>query len=112
MSSEGEQKRTSPGLKQVKLRLAIPGAMTGLFANNLIVQQDEYSAFLNFYLAHPPFVTGTQEEVQEQLEKLDTIEGKIVAQVIIPREQLEPFARAMLENVAQLKGSTGDQEPK
>lgn len=92
-----------PETRRVTLRLVIPSSIEGSYANNMLVQQDDNAAYLSFFLAPPPMLMGTPDQIQEQLKKLDTIEGRFVTQVIIPKDRLEMFAKALLENVQRNK---------
>jgi hypothetical protein len=86
---------SAPEVKHLKLKVNVPTPSPGVYANQMLVQQDGESAFLTFILAVPPVIIGDPEEVQQQIAKIDSIEGRFVSQIIIPKSKLGEFAKAL-----------------
>jgi len=93
-----------------------------VFANQMLVQSDGTSTYLSFFLLQPPVLLGSEDEVQKQVDELTELSANMVAQVIVPKEQLaklieamativksEPPTKAVLDSGANALGGIGTQ---
>jgi 2-methylisocitrate lyase-like PEP mutase family enzyme len=63
------------------------------YANHLLAQRDGNSMYLSFCQVNPPHLIGAAEEIEEQLERIKSLQAVLVARLVIP---LDSF-RAMFE---------------
>lgn len=84
--------------KQVQLLYKSPESMRFVFSNNMIVQFDGTSFFLTFYETTPPMVMGSEQEVREQIEALETLPAYAVAKVVIPADKMGKFVAVLNQN--------------
>ena len=81
--------------KSVRISFPLSPEINPVFANQMLVQADESTTYLSFFVVHPPVILGSEDEVQKQINELDEVSAKMVAQVIIPRERMILFVEAM-----------------
>jgi hypothetical protein len=53
------------------------------YASHAFVQTGQHEAFLSFFLAQPPILTGTPEENLAKMKQLEGIQADCVAQIIV-----------------------------
>jgi hypothetical protein len=69
------------------------------FANNLIVQFDDPEFHLSFFDVKPPLITGsTLDEQKKQIEEIGSIKGECVCRIVVSKERMPRFIKAMQEN--------------
>ena len=83
--------------KPVKLEWQFPGNLEATFANNLLVQQDRDAWYFSFCFASPPVLFGSKEEIKTQIEKIDSIPAKCVAQIVVPKDCIPSFLEVINE---------------
>jgi hypothetical protein len=97
------KKKTKPSESghAVSLRMKYVGSpeVKPAFANHMLVQSDESMVYLTFFQAQPPVILGNAEEVRRQVEELTEMPAKMVAQVLVPRDRIAKFVKAIAANI-------------
>lgn len=83
--------------KAVKLEWQFPGDLEATFANNLVIQQDRDAWYFSFCFASPPLLFGSKEEIRAQLETIESIPAKCVAQIVVPKDCVPDFIEVINE---------------
>jgi len=69
------------------------------FANHLVVQGVSDEVHLSFFQIQPPMIFGSDEQKTEQLKKVDHIDGKHVARIIVARKRLAGIVKVLQEQL-------------
>lgn len=83
-SNKGVPEKDTPIKDGRMLPIHYPESGLGLFANHMIAQNTGTELHLSFFQLHPPILTGTPEEINRAFAKIDNIEAKPVAHLIVP----------------------------
>lgn len=70
------------------LPISYPESELGLFANHMIAQNSGTEFHLSFFQLHPPILTGTPEEINRAVAKIDSVQAKPVVHLIVPTDQV------------------------
>ncbi|MGH7140591.1 MAG: hypothetical protein ACREHD_33075, partial [Pirellulales bacterium] len=89
--------------KPVELEWQFPIGLEATFANNLLVQQDRDVWYFSFCFAAPPLLFGSKEEVKAQVEKIESIPAKCVAQIVVPKECIPDFLQVINEQAEKAR---------
>jgi len=90
--------------KEVSVKYTFPEDLKTQFVSNLVIQHEPGIFILSFFETLPPFILGeTEEEKRMVLEKIEFIESKCLARLIITPEKMEAFIKAMSENLNAYK---------
>ena len=84
----------------VKLDFQIPESVTTRLANHAIVQAEQNGWFLSFFEAVPPMILGSREEVETQMQKVQTVPAVCVARIFLPAGRVQDFVNA-IQSVSQ-----------
>lgn len=68
------------------------------YATNFAIQHSEDEFFLSFYEIRPPFLTGTQEQLNEQLNNLEYLKAECVARIAISFKKMPEVIEAIQGN--------------
>lgn len=111
MSSKDEKKKGKG--YNFPLKFSIPEDVEGKYATHLQVQHSKDEFIINFFEARPPIITGTEEEKEEQLEKMSAVEANCVARIIVSPRRMQGFIDTLHENfekfISQFEGE-GEEE--
>ena len=105
--ADGKPKSRS---KAVELEWQFPSGLEATFANNLVVQQDRDAWYFSFCFAAPPLLFGSKEEIKAQVEKMESIPAKCVAQIVVPKACIPEFLQVINEQ-AEKAGMTASKDP-
>jgi hypothetical protein len=98
--ADGKPKARS---KSVELEWQLPSGLETTFANNLLVQQDRDVWYFSFCFAAPPLLFGSKEEIKAQVEKIESIPAKCVAQIVVPKECIPDFLQVINEQAEKAR---------
>lgn len=93
---------TKPKLfrKSIKLERVYPENLHSHFVSNIVVQHEPDSFILSFFEVWPPaIIGGDEEEKQKELEKINRVEAKCVARLVVTPKKMADFVKAMTENL-------------
>jgi len=76
---------------------------TALYANNLLAQCDGNFMYLSFCQVNPPYLLGTVEEKQKQLEQIKSLQAALVARLVIPVDAFRAMFEVLQQQVAMMK---------
>ena len=89
--------------KKVKLELVYPDNLETKFVNHIIVQNLKEYFTLSFYEAMiPPVVGDTEDERKSIFEKIEKVDAKCVARVIITPEKMKKLIDILQTNYKKL----------
>jgi hypothetical protein len=92
--------------KQVSIKYTFPEDLKTQFVSNLVIQHEPGIFMLSFFETLPPIILGeTEEEKHMVLEKIEFLESKCLARLIITPEKMEAFIKAMSENFNAYKNT-------
>ena len=78
-----------------------PPGQRGQFANHMIIQFDNHEFHLSFFEIQPPVLIGSEEDKRQVLESLDHIDAVCVARIVISKDRMPVFVKAISEHVAR-----------
>ena len=95
---------------EVPIEWHVPDSITSQYATNMIVQHTEHEFIISFFETIPPFLIGILAE--EELKKLDSVQAKCVARVVIARGRMTQFIDALQTNLktAESKSASSEEE--
>ena len=96
MGEKGPIQLGNATTKEVSLAYVLPEDVRGAYANHMLIQQDGDVTYLSFFHAPPPFISGTTEQISEQLANMSSIKAKLITQLIVPKSQIRSFANALV----------------
>ncbi len=99
----GPQESKKPG-RSFQLEFHTPENFATLHATNITVQGLSDGVIVSFFEALPPLVVGTQKEVEEALENIDTIRANCVGRFIISNTQFPKFVEVLNEALTKQQG--------
>ena len=102
--SEAEQKE--PEGIALHVDWHIPEGAQSRYANNVLVQADQYEIIISFFEAQLPILLGQPEENRRKLEELGSIRAELVSRIVVSPEILPVVIKALetgLENYRQAK---------
>jgi len=106
MQDKPDSKSSELLTKQVSIKYTFPEDLKTQFVSNLVVQHEPGILILSFFETLPPIILGqTEEEKHMALEKIEFIESKCLARLIITPEKMEAFIKAMSENLNAYKNT-------
>lgn len=87
--------------KQVQLQRTYPENLQSHFVVNMVVQHQPDMFILSFFEVWPPAILGeTDEEKQEMLDSLESVEAKCVARLVVTPSRMREFVAVMNENLS------------
>lgn len=78
-----------------------------LHANNLLAQCDGNLMYLSFCQVNPPYLIGTLEERQKQLEQIKSLPAALVARLVIPVDAFRNMFELLQGQMAMMKEREG-----
>jgi len=80
--------------KQVRIVRKYPDDLQSYYASHIVVQHEPDRFILSFFEVWPPaIIAETDEEKQQLLESIDSVEAKCVARIIMSPNRMEEFLR-------------------
>ncbi len=87
---------TEPGNSvSVPIEWYTPDNIQSIYASNMFVQPGEYEITLSFFETLLPMLTGSPEENKARIERLEAIQAKCVARVIIHPDLVPKLIQAL-----------------
>jgi len=91
---------TKVALKALPLRRVYPKELTTQFADNIIFQfapagKPDHFIFSFFQLQHPAILANTEAEAKKEVEKINDIEAKCVARIILTPDVVKDIMEVM-----------------
>lgn len=77
-------------------------SVPSIFSNHLVIQFDGEEFHLGFYEMKPPLVTGTPEQVKQQMEQIEFADAYCVANIVVSKGRMEAFAQTIRRNVSRV----------
>lgn len=87
--------------------------VSAVFANQLLVQVDDYECHLSFFEIQPPLIVGTPEEKKKAIAELKAVPARCVARIVVSKERLQGFVDAIqgtIDKIRETKGSVNGKE--
>lgn len=69
------------------LEWEIPDQLTPRYATNVVVQHGEHEFLLSFFDIQKPILVGSQEDIKNQLSRIDKVIAKCVGQIYIAADE-------------------------
>lgn len=90
----------------VRVDYQLPADQPLSFANNLLVQRDQNTVYMSFFVVRPPMTVPdlSLEEMKDRLSNIESVPGRCVAQVAVPIERMPEFLGA-IARVLPIKSS-------
>jgi hypothetical protein len=86
--------------KEVKLKRVFPEGVQAQFVDHFVIQHRPDHYILTFYdVMMPPIVAEDEEEFQELVDKLEEIEARCVARLVLTHRGMKAFYEALSSNV-------------
>ncbi|NPV57633.1 MAG: hypothetical protein HPY76_13315 [Anaerolineae bacterium] len=83
---------------ELPIRWNIPEGIVARYATNIVVQHTNDEFILSFFEIKPPILLGEPEEIAEQLKDLQAVNATCVAQVIVAKNRMADFIKALENN--------------
>jgi hypothetical protein len=83
------------------IKWTFPPGLVSRAATNIIVQHSEHEFTISFFEVQQPILLGTLEEVQSQLEQIESVPMICVSRVIISATRMEGFLEVLQKNFEQ-----------
>ncbi len=96
-----------PTIKEVKIKFIYPDDLKSKFTNNIIVQHQKDHFVISFFETFLPGLLGSKEEQKKMLEKIDHVESKCIARLIVTPEKMADFIKAMESNYNNYSNNFG-----
>ena len=88
--------------KEVKLKRVFPEGIQAQFVDHFVIQHRPDHYILTFYdVMMPPIIAEDEEEFQEIVNKLEEIEARCVARLVLTHRGMEDFYEALSSNVSK-----------
>lgn len=107
-----DKKRLGKEGYQFPMEWQIPEDVESKYATHLNIQSTDQEFVINFFEAHPPIITGTEEQKKTQLEELSSVEATCVARIIVTPQRMRDFLDTMEESFEKFMSRAQDQEEK
>ena len=92
--------QTALSTKKIRVNRTFPQDLQSQFVNDVVIQHQPDHFIISFFEVHPPLVLGeTEEEKQQILDALDSVESKCIARLVVTPATMRDFVRAMGENL-------------
>lgn len=86
--------------KNVRIVRQFPDDLQTHFISNMTIQHQADHFILSFFEIWPPAILAdTDEERQEIIDKIETIEAKCVARIVLTPEKMKEVATVINENI-------------
>ncbi len=85
--------------KLVKINRVYPPDLETRHANNIVVQHDQDNFFLSFFDVWAPVIIGTEEEKQELIEAIDSIDARCVARIVLSSTRAKELIELLNQNI-------------
>lgn len=86
--------------RNIPFTLVTPPELKTVFSNNQWIQNTEHEFYITFTEVVPPLL---QEGDREAFEKLESIESKVIARIVIPASRMGSFIKALQTNYDKYK---------
>lgn len=83
--------------KTIPILFENPSSRAAIYANQMVVQHDSETVYLNFFELLPPMFTGTDDDRAKQIEEIQSVTASCVARVAVPASRLVDFMTALQE---------------
>jgi len=92
--------QTALPTKKIRVNRTFPQDLQSHFVNDVVIQHQPDHFIISFFeMWFPPVVGETEEEKQQVLDAIDSIESKCVARLVVTPAKMQEFVRAMAENL-------------
>ena len=98
------------GVFSVPLRWHVPEETPTYYATNMVLQFTKREFVVSFFQAFPPLLTGTAEEVEQQMSEMDALTARCVARIVIAPDRMPAFVEAFQGNLEQFQARHGSAE--
>jgi len=79
----------------IPIKWNVPDNIQSLYASNVFVQACEYEISLLFFETQLPLLTGSSEEIINQLKEIDAVQAKCVAKIVVNPELVPKLIQAL-----------------
>ena len=96
------QRNNKPKVLEKKVRLTrkYPEDLQSHIVDNIVVQHQPDRFVLSFFEVWlPPVLADSDEEFQEQIDSLDSVEAKCVARLVVTPQRMREFVNVMTTNL-------------
>ncbi len=87
------------------LRFTETPGLISRYANNMFVNHSASEFIISFYEIRPPLLLGTPEQVQEQVESIESVDAECVVRIIVPPDRLPGIIKALQENYEKFQSN-------
>lgn len=111
MSVDNENKSAREG-KTVRIEHVVPDDIRTAFTNHLVVQRSDKGEFtVSFFEINNPVLLSGAEGVEECFEKIESVEARCMARVVISGERMPNFIGALIQNYEEFEKERQSDKP-
>jgi hypothetical protein len=96
--------------RSLPIKWTFPPDLVSRAATNITIQHSEHEFTISFFEVQTPILLGTPEEIQSQLEQMESVPMICVARVIISATRMEGFLEALQKNFTQYQSKVKKSE--
>jgi len=88
-------------LKKINIERHFPDDLKSYFVANVVVQHQADFFVLSFFEVWPPVIIGeSEEEKQNALDSIDSLEAKCVARLVLTPDRMKELHQLITENLS------------
>jgi len=95
---------------QVPIEWHISEDIDSKYATNLVIQHSEHEFIINFFEMHPPLILGAPDQVREQWQKIESVQAKCVARIIVSPDRMQEFIDVMQAGLNKYLGKEPEEQ--
>lgn len=83
----------------VPINYEVPDSVQTRYATHFVVQHSENEFLISFFEIWPPILLGTPNEIEAQVDEIESIPAKCVGRVVVAADKFPEFIRILQENL-------------
>lgn len=96
--------------RDVPIEWHIPENLPTQYATNVIVTHTDNEFIVSFFETFPPLIVGEPDQVQKQVEALESIRARCVARIVVSPSRMEAFIGALVQNFTRFMSDHSAEE--
>ena len=89
--------------KELSIKFIFPEGQRAFSCNFATVQREGQQFHLSFFEIRPPILIGTEEQVKEQLDEIESVQAHCLARIVMSSDRAEGLIAALSTQLAKSK---------
>lgn len=97
---------------RIPITLEIPKDLPALYSNHFAVQHTDREFILYFFDVWLPLIIGAEEEIRAELEKVEALEARCLARIVIAPDKMKDIIEHLQDNFEKYQRRMAKKEGK